>query len=428
MSGKTFVAQNGNHLPIPNYSERCITRIPEFVRTTLLQKSKGPLADLIRQTGVDTSNVNHIVLFLIDGFGYAQWQKLKNELPALQAFEAKGSVLTIDTVFPSSTAIALNSINANGILPAEHGLLGWYQYITELDDTIVTLPFMSVYDKSPGDLVKKNTSPTILLDAKTTYEALQEQDINSAIFTKRIYSATPYSTVAYRGARIVPYDGSSDLFANLAEHLKDAAKPAYTHVYWGDIDSAGHQSGLYSQEYQEQLHTFFDSFDAFIKGVDSSEQNNTLFIITADHGQLDCTDVPIIDCAAIVGLTELLAVSPQGKIIFPWGEQRELFLAIKPGRVNDVINLLDAAIGNECDIIQTKKALEQGLFGPVTVQHPQLPSRMGDLLILPRGKHTIRYTYPGVQPPTLKAQHGGLHKDELKIPFALYRPSNPRAG
>lgn len=415
-------------ISIPDYQGLCLTQIPTFVGNVLGGNPTGPLLEAIHRPSIDLTGINHVVLFLIDGFGFAQWQRLKNELPALQAFEAKGSVSAIDTVFPSSTAIALNSINADGISPAEHGLLGWHQYIKELDETIVTLPFMSVYDKSPGDLAKKNASPTILLDAKTTYEAFREQDINSTVFTKRMYSATPYSTVVYKGARIVPYDNSSDLFARLAGHLKDTVEPAYTHVYWGDIDSAGHQSGLYSKEYQEQINAFFHRFDAFIEGIDSSKQKDSLFIITADHGQLDCTDTPIIDCSTVAGLTELFAVSPQGKIILPWGEQRAMFLAIKPGRVNDAIKLLDAAIGNECDIIQTEKALERGLLGPATALHPQLSSRMGDLLVLPRDKHTIRYTYPGVQPPTLKAQHGGLHKDELRIPFALYRPSDPRVG
>ncbi|MBJ7294443.1 MAG: alkaline phosphatase family protein, partial [Ilumatobacteraceae bacterium] len=72
-----------------------------------------------------------VVVLLIDGLGWNQFQTHQHCMPTLSGFE--GSFIT--TVAPSTTATALTSLTT-GLSPGEHGLLG---YRIDMGDTVMNV-------------------------------------------------------------------------------------------------------------------------------------------------------------------------------------------------------------------------------------------------------------------------------------------------
>ena len=72
-----------------------------------------------------------IVLLLLDGLGWNQFQSHAALMPTLSQFG--GSYIT--TVAPSTTATALTSL-VTGLSPGEHGILG---YRMDMGDTVMNV-------------------------------------------------------------------------------------------------------------------------------------------------------------------------------------------------------------------------------------------------------------------------------------------------
>lgn len=70
----------------------------------------------------------------------------------------------------------------------------------------------------------------------------------------------------------------------------------------------------------------------------------------------------------------------------------------------------------------TVDAIASWLFGR-GVPAKAFLQRVGDVLILPTGTGSVWYRHPGVRPPDMVGQHGGLHPDEMTVPFAAARAS-----
>jgi len=63
----------------------------------------------------------------------------------------KGLYNPIRSVFPSTTAAAISTINS-GLSPIEHGLQEWYLYFQELNAILESLPFEPVFKEDLSKL------------------------------------------------------------------------------------------------------------------------------------------------------------------------------------------------------------------------------------------------------------------------------------
>lgn len=409
----------GGTIPLPDYDAGCITNLPAFFQNTLLGDRPNVLSRRV-QDKIRLEGVNNVVFFLVDGFGMKQWADYRDKFEALQLFERDGYCDTLDSVFPSSTPVALNALHTDGLTPAQHGLVDWWMYVGEIDKIIATLPFSEMGGEAMDSLQKYNVSPSVLLSNPTTFENFEEKGIKTRVFMYKDYTQSTYTKVAYNGSQIVPYGDVGELFSVLPEQIKEYhKKPTYNFVYWGGIDVAGHQYGLEGDEHKQAAKEFFSGLNEFL-----SKENleGTLFVISADHGQVNVNPEETFYLDQIDGLYELFRTSEQGRPILPWGGAREVFLALREGTQERALSLLHEAIGDRVELLRSRDALAAGLFGRATNIHPHFLSRIGDVVILPKGNATIWYHHPEGEPFKLRGHHGGLSDGELKVPFCLLRP------
>jgi len=82
--------------------------------------------------------------------------------------------------------------------------------------------------------------------------------------------------------------------------------------------------------------------------------------------------------------------------------------------------LLRKKIGDKAKVVETKDAINDGLFGQGNVGN-QFVDRAGNLLILPYGNETVWFEHFKDIKYNPIGQHGGLNLEEMVVPLAVTR-------
>lgn len=419
---KEIEKQRRGEFIYPRYEDYCFSNIPSAILYLLGLRKTSPLSGIVNKAGVTPVNSNKIVLFLVDGFGYKQWLKYSRKIDFLNRFTENGVVAPITTVFPSTTAAALTTIHS-GLTPQEHGLPEWWVYFDELDKIIKTLPFTPIEEKDGDKLLDSGVDPKILFDGKTIHEVLRESEIPSFTFIRDTYARSVYSKTVHKGSETIPFINSSDLFVNLQKKMAEISKPAYFYVYWDSLDSIAHTYGPHTEQYLAELNGFFYLLqEEFIQKMEKSFADKISIFITADHGQVTVDPRQTIYLNQYPEVVDNFQVGPSGNKILPWGSVRDVFLYIKPEKLNEVFEFLTKTFQGKATVMKIEKALEEGLFGKGNL-HKKFRSRVGNILILPNGNSTIWYEHFKNDKFDLLGMHGGLSSEEMLVPFAVAKGS-----
>ncbi len=390
--------------------------IPTIFNLLEIKNTKIPLSlDLEKYK----NKKNKIVFFLVDGLGFNQYKKLLNKIDFLKSLSAKGLVYPITSGFPSTTSASLTTI-ATGLTPQEHGLFEWNLYMEELGEIIQTLPFSSLGKTARANsLLHKGVRPELLINKPTVYEALEKEKVQSYVFHSQSVSESVYSMVSTGTAKRISYRYLSDLIISLRKSILAKEGPAFFYVYWSGIDSQGHKFRPDSEEYFVEAKIFFDSLGKeFFAHLEKEKVKNTLFLMTSDHGQVPVDPKKTIYLNSDKKLVEAFEVNKIGEKILPWGSPRDVFLAIKEGKREEIVFYLKEAYGKYALILKTEEAVEMGLFGDGSPSSEFL-QRLGNIVILPFRENTIWYEHIKGELFEFKGHHGGLTEDEMLIPFAL---------
>jgi predicted AlkP superfamily pyrophosphatase or phosphodiesterase len=186
--------------------------------------------------------------------------------------------------------------------------------------------------------------------------------------------------------------------------------------YWASIDSIAHLYGPGSPEHIAEIAGFWLTFEAVLGGTSSP---GTLFLFTADHGQIRgvAADTIYIN-ERLPQIADCLAISPTGQTILPNGSPRDCFLHVKPERRAEMLGVLKDHLRGIAEVLPVDEALARQLFGPQPVS-AELRARLGDILILPYDGQFVWWRVPGVMEHRFNGNHGGLAPAELISAFGV---------
>ncbi|MEK7573053.1 MAG: alkaline phosphatase family protein [Patescibacteria group bacterium] len=382
----------------------------------VIKNTKIPLSlDLKRYK----NKKNKIVFFLVDGFGFNQYKKLQDKIDFLKILSIKGFVCPITSGFPSTTSASLTTM-ATGLTPQEHGLFEWNLYMEELGEIIQTLPFASLGRKTRTDsLLEKGVKPELLINKPTIYEAFEKEKVQCYVFQNISVSESVYSMISTGAAKRISYRYLSDLISSLRKSIAAEEGPAFFYVYWSGIDSQGHEFSPNSEEYFLEAKIFFDSLQKeFLARLKKGKVSNTLFMMTSDHGQVPVDASKTIYLNHDEKLVEAFDIDRNGEKILPWGSPRDVFLAIKERKKEEIVFYLREAYGKYALILKTEDAVKAKLFGDGS-PNSEFLHRLGNIMILPFHGNTIWYEHIKGELFEFKGHHGGLTEDEMLIPLAV---------
>lgn len=399
---------------LPAYGGFCFSEIPDVVASILgLEVPRSPFIDEVEKLAPKAKKV---VLLLIDAFGFNQLMPYVEEYEFLSRMKDRATILPLTTIFPSATPSTITTVNT-GLTPQEHGLVGFKGYYEEIEQVINTLPFTSL-ERRP--LLTQGVNPDILFKGETIYPRFSQHGIRSFVFVKSNLAQGPYNKMVQRGSEVIPCLNCSDLAVNLLQKLEDENSPSYFYVYWDGLDEMAHKYGPHSPQYLAELTSILGVFEKdFMRRIPKSLADEVVFLMTADHGQINMDPSSTVFLEKVSGLVESLQENSKGEKIFQWGNRRCVFLAIKEEMIEDMIERMQDFLGDKARVRRSEDVVREGLFGRGEY-HPRFQSRVGNVMVLPVGNNTVWLNFaPTDHKKRDLGMHGGMHPDEMFIPFIV---------
>jgi hypothetical protein len=351
-----------------------------------------------------------VILVVIDALGY----KLLNHLMKTDKADylkenlSDSVYVPMTSICPSTTASALTTL-WTGVSPATHGVIGYEMWAKEYGMVINNILHSAMsYVGDTGGLKRAGFDPDVYLNRPTLGTHLLENGIESSAYMHYSIGTSGLSTMHLKKVNLHGYVSESDLWVSLRNKLNNSdGEKAYYYVYWSTIDTLTHRFGAEDERLAHEFSSFIGMMkSAFADGLTKRARKNTLVILTADHGSVV---TPRYDQFALKNHSELVNMLR----IQPTCENRLAFLYLKPGVENAVRAYFETHWPGKFSLISSTLATQSGLFGPEPFVS-SLGDRVGDLIAI---AHDDSYLWWVDKPNVMLGRHGGLHPEEMLIPF-----------
>lgn len=314
------------------------------------------------------------VVVLFDGLGDGQLDH--PEAAPLRRHRAAA----LDTVFPTTTTVALSSV-ATGLPPYRHGLLAYLQWMPDANAVVNTIHWTTVFGE-PLDLDLETVLP-----APNLWERLAAAGAEPITVQPGHFAESNLSRVLYRGCRFEPAYSPDEIVAAAADLAAEPGRLVFVYVPY--VDFAAHMVGQESEEYAYALQMaalIWDRLAARLPG-------GAVLVGVADHGHADFPP----ETHAV-----LTKEDHRGRVLY--GDGRAMY-----------VNGDGAALAAKLPAAWVPLAAMDGWWGPGPA-HPAVAERAPDgVLIADEGRLLVNRFVNAA----LIGNHGALTDAELRIPLLV---------
>lgn len=334
-------------------------------------------------------NYQNVVYIVVDGMGSRILQK---NLPA-KSFLRRHQVDEVTSVFPSTTAAATTSL-VSALTPAEHG---WFAWSVDFDGAVIEL------FRNRNFYTHELTADRDFARHKLPYRNLWDYQKTE----REIYTCYPGKiSTKIHSPHEIEFRTLGQMFRQL-DQLCTAPKPKFVYAYYADFDSTMHAYGTTARQSRHLLRRIDRKMQRLAK-----RHADTLFVLTADHGQTDvkgytyiCDDPEIQAC-----LEHPFSLDPRGICFKIKPDMEEQFKQAFQKYTADYV------------LFPSAELIQKGVFGDFTT-HPQYQKYLGDyiavgtntakMMIFQRGdeRHRHKHLYRGT--------HTGMTADEMYVPLIV---------
>ena len=388
-AGKT---QDAPILALPDYQGGSLVNLMSSITTALGGTTPYPPLAALSPQALEGSR--HLVLLVVDGLGL---DYLSRHDGALRR-HLQGQ---LTSVFPSTTASAIPTF-LTGLAPQQHGLTGWNMYFREIGAVVAPLPFRVRTGRHA--LREAGVTPASLFGLTPLFDRLP---LPCHVVSPRSIVHSDFNVALSGRAKRHGYETLDELFALIAGLLRSDT-PSYIHAYWPQLDSLAHEHGIQSEPVAAAFAALDAAFDKLLEAVAHS---GSRIIVTADHGFIDSSPEQIIDLDDHPALRDTL-------LLPLCGEPRMAYAYVRAGRTAQFENYVRERLADRVDLFRSDEVLQQGWLGPGT-PHPGLRDRLGDYVLVPRGRGILRDWLKGEERYTHVGVHGGLSEAEMHVPLVV---------
>ncbi len=297
---------------------------------------------------------------------------------------------------PTTTATSMGSFGT-GLPPGRHGLVGY-----------------RVRDPARGVLLHElqwdpYTDPVDWQPWPTVLGTLAAAGVDVLNIGAEEFAGSGLTAAAFRGGAFVGAVALADR-VDTALALLSRPGPRLAYLYWGAVDTAGHEYGWRSTAWQREVRALDDQMARLAAALPAG----TLLVITADHGMVD---VPYISRLDIASRPEL-----RRGIALLGGEPRLAQLYCRdeaPAAVARIAARFADAVDGRAWVFTRDEAIEAGWFGPVD---DRIVRRIGDVLVAARGDFAL-IDSATMHERALKliGHHGSLTEAEQLVPLLTWQ-------
>lgn len=325
-----------------------------------------------------------LVLLVVDGLGWYQLQERATTAPSLASMT--GGPIT--SVAPTTTATALTSITT-GLLPAEHGVIGYRVQIGE-GEVLNVLRWRTAAGDASG------TVPPAAFQPQPAFAGTPVPAITRTEFQRTAFTAAHLSGSRLRGWRVASSIGVE------VEQALQAGEP-FVYAYYDGLDKVAHERGL-GAHYEAELHFV----DQLVDEVCNRLPDGAALLVTSDHGQV------MVGSATISLPPELLA-----DLVLQSGEGRFRWLHARPGAVRRVAEAASALYSDVAWVLTRDEVVEAGWFGGPL--RPEVQRRLGDVALV--ASAPVAFNDPDDPGElSLASRHGSLTREEMWVPLLAWSP------
>lgn len=351
-------------------------------------------------------NKEKVVFILVDAFGWKFYKSVREDSKFFKEIRKRGIEEKITSQFPSTTTAHVTSV-ITGKDVSTHGFFEWFTYDSKINE--VFTPFLFDYEGKEEILPKDNL-----------FKELKENGVCSTIITPNYINNSYYSRELFKDGKVKGYDSVEEMFDILLQGIKKDKGKNFYYIYYPKIDSIGHEYGMSSFKAYFEINNFIKALDNFYNNVLDKGVNEGIFILSADHGQMEIKDRIYLN-ELIPNIEEYMLKDSKGRSIVPVGYNRDMFLYIKKEFETYVYELLKEKFKDKGEIYLVKDLIDKGVF--INPSETFL-SRMGNIVIIPYDGYGVWWFEKGNYEISLKGSHGGLTKDEMEIPLLIYNFEN----
>jgi len=343
-------------------------------------------------------NYKNVVLLILDGLG----TNLMQQHLAADAFLRKHKVKDITSVFPATTTAATTSL-LTGMVPAEHGWLGWDLYFKSVDKTVTTF-LNTIKDKAGKQAANYHLAQTEL-PITTIIDQINHSKAASGYWLSPFADDVLAAAVkpdAKKFINLIDYDlNNLDILFDNIKTLCTTAEQKFIYAYSLEPDSLMHQFGTNDQRITEIIN-YLDKKTAQL----SKQLDDTLLIITADHGHITAGEYFFLN--EYPKIKKMLR--RQTSI-----ESRCVNFFIKASKHADFEIEFNKNFSDYFILYTKQEVKDNQLFGP-GIPHEKFETFLGDYLAVAISDKSImdqRVVNP------LKGTHAGVLAAETVVPLVM---------
>lgn len=328
-----------------------------------------------------------VVIVLLDGLG----AQLLDEHRGLAPFLAAQRSARLTTTFPSSTAPALGSFGT-GLLPGAHGIVASLFVLPETGEVM-----------NPLHWPKDDTgvrSPFAIQPEPTVFERAARAGVTVTTIGSGKYADSGLTRAVLRGADYAVADEIAVKLSRLKLAL--LAAPSLAYVYWRDVDRIGHARGVDSKQWRAAVR----QADALCEMLAGALPPDTLMLITADHGMVDCPP------ASRVHIESDPLLRAGIRVVAGEPRVRQLYLD-DHADAGDVAARWTDRLGERATVLRRDELSVHGLLDAVD---EEIAARIGDVVVIAHDDLSISSDIDK-RTSELIGQHGSLTDAERFVPL-----------
>lgn len=401
----------------PRYDGYGFAQIPQTIRACLVEGQPrgvdfGPRDDLYER-------YDAVILLFVDAFGWRFFESYRERSPFLRRIVDEGLACKLTSQFPSTTAAHVTTIHT-GLPVGRSGVYEWFYYEPLLDALIAPLLYSFAGDARRNTLARTDIGPAALYPTRTLYQDLRRHGVESVVVQHQGYALSPFSNVVTDGARVAPYRTLPEALVNLADMIGRQRGPTYYFMYFDSIDAIGHHYGPESPQFAAEIEAFLATMEGIFHPALARANRRTLFLMTADHGQVAIDPATTIYLNRDVPeLQAYLRANRSGQLLVPAGSCRDMFLYVKEQYQDEARDLLSRKLDGRAEVHRVRDLIARDFFGPEPPA-PEFMGRVGDLAILPYAGESVWWYEKDVFEQRFYGMHGGLTPEEMETILLAY--------
>lgn len=338
---------------------------------------KATLPELAKELEKGYRNV---VFLILDGMGM---NPIERNL-AKTSFLRRNVRQVLTSVFPSTTTNATTTLLTNKY-PMEHGWFGWSLYFEELGRAV-----------------------DIYLDSDSfTGEPVERGYVCGKLPIEPYYKR---KRSPYTASVVVPGFWHNDdenryvwkTFDELFDHIEKICRKEgkqFIYSYCDEPDATMHRYGVSSEE----AHRVINDLNRRIEEL-CTKLTDTLFIVTADHGQIDVGGI-----IALYKDTELTSMLEWPQFL----EARATAFKVKPNCDKDFVEMFRRKYGSDFELFKVEDLIKENYFGGNLVnEHAKL---LGDYIAVGTTDKIMQLTPLSHD---FKGHHTSL-TEEMEVPLII---------